>query len=102
MEKGETEKSPFDRFEHVGVVVKDMDKAIERLSALGLGPFEVATSPPITERTFRGRPTDAKVKVRFCRMGSLLLELIQHLEENACQKSSWGAKGKASSTCVLW
>ncbi|MFC1992208.1 VOC family protein [Chloroflexota bacterium] len=34
-----SEKSPFARFDHIGVVVKDIHKTVEHYESLGLGPF---------------------------------------------------------------
>ena len=39
-EKVEAETKFSNKFLHVGVIVKDMDKAIERLESLGIGPFK--------------------------------------------------------------
>ena len=62
MEKSKAAKSPFSKFLHVGVVVEDMDKAIEYLSSLGFGPFEPGHPPRMTEPSiFRGKPFNAKL-----------------------------------------
>ena len=34
------ERSPFSKIDHIGVIVRDMDKAIEYYQRLGIGPFE--------------------------------------------------------------
>ncbi len=73
----EGDKSVFGELQHVGVVVKDINKTIESLSALGIGPFETSHRVPITERTFRGRSTDIKNEIRFVKMGHVEVELVQ-------------------------
>jgi len=66
---------------HVGVVVRDMDKAIAHLESKGFGPFQsldgakYATIPFKGE--FRGRPEEWKVKVSNGQMGDALLELLE-------------------------
>ena len=40
MEKKKEGKSPFSQIGQVGVIVRNMDEAIEHYSSLGIGPFE--------------------------------------------------------------
>ena len=39
MAKSSPKKSSFTKLQHVGVVVKDIKKAINYLESLGIGPF---------------------------------------------------------------
>ena len=39
----------------VGVVVQDVEKVIERLGELGIGPFTGGALPPEREEWFRGK-----------------------------------------------
>jgi catechol 2,3-dioxygenase-like lactoylglutathione lyase family enzyme len=95
MEKNRAEESPFSKFTHVGVVVRDMDKAIEHLSSLGIGPFEpFRHSLPLTERIFRGKPTDATVKISIAKIGQVALELIQPVEGQSAHKEFLDRKGE--------
>jgi len=76
----------FSKAHHVGVVVRDMDKAIERYQSLGIGPFEPSKSFDVVEREFLSKPIDAKttrLKARFTDLGPIRLELIQPLEGNS-------------------
>ena len=41
MEKNETGNFPYTKLHHVGVVVKDLDKAMAYLESIGIGPFKV-------------------------------------------------------------
>jgi methylmalonyl-CoA/ethylmalonyl-CoA epimerase len=88
MGKKRAEKSTYSNLDHVGVVVKDMDKTIQYLSSLGIGPFEPPISDPaLAEKWFRGEPSDWKVKIRYAKMGPVKLELIQPVEgKNANQE----------------
>ena len=94
MGKSEAEKSPFSRFDHVAVVVKDMDKAIQHFSSLGIGPFERGNWPHIIEHVVRGKPCYARNKVRLAPMGSAGLELIQPLEGETIQREFLQTKGE--------
>lgn len=40
----------------VSVVVADINAAIEKSSALGIGPFDIRTLPPDREEYYRGKP----------------------------------------------
>ncbi len=41
-----TKESPFTKVIQIGIVIRDMDKTIERLTSLGIGPFQEMTLPP--------------------------------------------------------
>jgi len=75
------ESAVFARLFHVGIVVKDMDKAVKHLSSLGIGPFEsyhgsLGVVPPV-ERRLRGKVVDCELKVLAAQVGPIKLELIQ-------------------------
>ena len=75
-----TEKSPFSNVDQIGVIVRDMDKAIEYYQSLGIGPFELFKSRVYIERKVLGKPInvdDIKFKVKKARMGPVELELIE-------------------------
>ena len=69
----------------VGVVVKDVNKVVERLSSLGIGPFEPKMLPPDRNEWFRGKPMNAEFNIQAAKVGNIELELIQPLEG----KSIW-------------
>jgi catechol 2,3-dioxygenase-like lactoylglutathione lyase family enzyme len=52
-----TLKSPFTKFLHLGIVVRDLDATIKRLASFGItGPFVPESSFPIIESRFHGQP----------------------------------------------
>ncbi len=69
----------FSRLVHIGMVVKDMDQAIERFKALGIGPFKPRILPADARETYRGRPfaPAERVAIQTARIGDMELELIQ-------------------------
>jgi methylmalonyl-CoA/ethylmalonyl-CoA epimerase len=73
-------ESPFSKLIQVGVVVKDLDKVVERLTSLGIGPFTSMHIPDDAEQWFRGKPLDAKFKISGAKLGEVVLELIQPVE----------------------
>lgn len=83
MEQKIPENTPFEKenFHHVGVIVRDMEKTIEYLSSLGIGPFGMPDGPQVVEVLFngelRGKPAEWKVKISVARLGDAELELLQ-------------------------
>ena len=89
MEKIEAEKLPFSQVDHVGVIVKDMDRAVEYYQALGIGPFQSLNVIP-TDTKLGGKPinvNDIKLKIRMAQMGPIRFELIQPLEGGSIRRS---------------
>ena len=68
------------KIRQVGVVVRDVDQAIKRLSSLGIGPFEFRPPPPDREEWYRGQPHKVNVKISMAQLGDVQLELIQPLD----------------------
>jgi methylmalonyl-CoA/ethylmalonyl-CoA epimerase len=78
----------------VGVVVRDVKKAIEQLSSLGIGPFEPKTLPPDRKEWFRGEPMDAEFNIHAARVGDVELELIQPISGESPHKEFLETKGE--------
>jgi catechol 2,3-dioxygenase-like lactoylglutathione lyase family enzyme len=78
----------------VGVVVRNVDKAIERLSSLGIGPFESRLLPPDREEWYRGKPMKAEFKISMAKVGDVDLELIQPLSGDSPHKEFLETKGE--------
>lgn len=68
----------WDRAYQVGVVVRDLDRAVEFYERLGIGPFVEGPSAHAVERIVFGEPaSDAKVRGKIAQMGSIEFELLQ-------------------------
>ncbi len=78
----------------VGLVVKDVDQAVARLSSLGVGPFEVRDNHLGEQVTYRGKPSDADVRLGIARIGDVGLELIQHVRGETIYKDFLESKGE--------
>ncbi|MFC1947495.1 VOC family protein [Chloroflexota bacterium] len=78
----------------VGVVVKDVEKVVERLGELGIGPFDKMVLPPEREEYFREKRMYAEFDIRGTRMGNVQLELIQPLEGDSPHKEFLETKGE--------
>lgn len=74
----------FDRAIQVGVVVKNIEQTMKRLTDLfGIGPFRVVDCPaPGREdrQFYYGEPSRYRTRQAFADLGSIELELIQPLE----------------------
>jgi methylmalonyl-CoA/ethylmalonyl-CoA epimerase len=79
MKKTASRKTQFSHnLVHVAVVVRDMEKAVKRFEALGIGPFELAQAPPSTcSMCFRGKPLKSDQKEFKVNLGNIILELWQ-------------------------
>ncbi len=86
----------FTQLMHVGLVVKDMKKAIERFAALGIGPFRELVLPPDAIETYRGKPFFPAecVTIQTARIGNVELELIQPIAGESPHKEFLDAKGE--------
>jgi len=67
MKKSKAEKSPFSKFHHVTVVVKDIEQAAKYYSSIGIGPFK----PYPYESTF------SKMKIKIAPIGPIEFQLVQ-------------------------
>jgi methylmalonyl-CoA/ethylmalonyl-CoA epimerase len=96
MENGAAGKTTFSRMVHVGVVVRDMDKAIARLTALGIGSFQARILPPDARETYRGRPffPAERVAIQITRIGNIELELIQPISGESPHQEFLDQKGE--------
>jgi catechol 2,3-dioxygenase-like lactoylglutathione lyase family enzyme len=89
-------KSTFTRLAHIGMVVRDMNKTIERLTALGIGPFQPRILPADARETYRGKPFQPakRVTIQITRIGNMELELIQPIDGESPHREFLDKKGE--------
>ncbi len=89
---------PTRRLHHVGVVVKDLEKAIAQMEALGFGPFmfddEHRTFTIGFKGELHGRPAEWATKISNARMGDVELELLEPVEGDQALKETLDAQGE--------
>jgi len=69
------------KFDHMAIVVKDIEKAVAFYSkAFGLKFEEIAQHALPPDVITRGKPTPYTMKVTFAQMGPIRLELVQVVE----------------------
>jgi methylmalonyl-CoA/ethylmalonyl-CoA epimerase len=61
----------------VGVVVKDLDKAVEFLTSLGFGPFKIRSNTHPAARV-HGKKVSYEVRIGLAQLGPVQLELIEY------------------------
>ena len=77
----------------VGVVVKNLEKTIEYLTSLGLGPFRIRMSDH-PSGLVRGKKTYYKVRVAMSQQGPVQLQLIEYLEGETIFRDFLREKGE--------
>jgi hypothetical protein len=78
----------FRDFVQIGVVVRDLERAMAALSEIfGIGPFRTIDWPPPDRtdirRLYYGQPREFRARMAFTELGPVELELIQPLDEQS-------------------
>jgi methylmalonyl-CoA/ethylmalonyl-CoA epimerase len=89
-----TGESAFSKVVQIGIVVKDVDQTMERLTALGIGPFKTSKLPPEREEWFREKRMYADFKFASAYIGDMQIELIQPLSGDSPHKEFLETKGE--------
>jgi catechol 2,3-dioxygenase-like lactoylglutathione lyase family enzyme len=73
-----------------------MNKTIERLTALGIGPFKPRILPPDAQETYRGKPfiPSKRVSIQITQIGDMELELIQPIDGESPHQEFLEQKGE--------
>ena len=77
----------------IGIIVKDIQKSMDSLSKIGIGPFASLNAEPTVRWEERGKPTQVKLKMKFASVGDLEIELIEPIGE-CMQKDFLKNKGE--------
>lgn len=94
MNNKDVTKSPFSKLRHITIVVKDIERAEQFYSSIGIGPFETPPSHGSMERTLRGKPLHNKVLVREANIGPVILQLVQEIEGESLVTEFMRKKGE--------
>lgn len=71
---------PFSKLYQIGVVVRDLDRAIEYYESIGIGPFRRLSLEGLRNKTQYGNPYDFEMRVALTQLGTVELELIQPVD----------------------
>jgi methylmalonyl-CoA/ethylmalonyl-CoA epimerase len=93
----EAKRSPaaiMGKLSHIGIVVRDLDRAVDYYtSTFGLGPFRAQTYD-LQGFIFRGRPANARVRAALADSGPVFIELVQVLEGETVHTEFLREKGE--------
>ena len=77
----------WDKTYQIGLVVRDIDKAMEYYESLGIGPFHEGPSAYAIERRVHGKDMpENKVVCRLAQMGPIEFELMQPVAGQSLQQ----------------
>ncbi len=96
MEKKDS-KYTYTKLHHVGIVVKDIDKAMAYFESIGIGPFKVGDKRKITipfKGELHGKPAEWKTTISNADLGGPELELLEPTEGNQALKESLDTTGE--------
>lgn len=79
--------NPYAEMLHVGVVVKDLDRAVARWKALGFNDIRVSPPNEGVDRTYHGKPVDVPLKQAFIHGTRPMIELMEPVGDGP---SPWG------------
>jgi catechol 2,3-dioxygenase-like lactoylglutathione lyase family enzyme len=92
-----TGKFTYSKLHHVGLVVKDLDKAIAYFESIGIGPFKAGDGRKMTipfKGELHGKPAEWKTTISNADLGGVELELLEPTEGNQALKESLDATGE--------
>jgi len=87
------------KLHHIGVAIRDIDKAVEYYQSLGIATFDseiLFKSSNFVDFTVNGKTPDTivELRIRFVHIGSAQLELIQPVEGESPQKEFLNSGGE--------
>ncbi|MBN2099191.1 MAG: VOC family protein [Dehalococcoidia bacterium] len=94
MEEKKPARARLGKLSHVGIVVRDMDKALDYYTGvLGLGPFTTEVYD-LQSFVYRGKRASARVKAAISNSGPVFVELVQVLEGETVHTEFLREKGE--------
>ncbi len=87
----------YNKLHHVGIVVKDIDKAMEYFESIGIGPFQAGGQRKFTinfKGELNGKPAEWKSTISNADLGGVELELLEPTEGPQALKESLDATGE--------
>lgn len=96
MKKKRDAKSAFFKLAHIAIVVRDLDKAVERLTSMGIGPFHAPRKfPPLKKPLlYRGKPWTGENRLLVTKIGDVEIEVFQPINGDSPQMEFLKSKGE--------
>lgn len=79
--------NPYGKMLHVGVLVPDLEAAVERWRAMGFTDIQVSPPNKGVDRMYHGEPINVTLKQAFIRGTEPMIELMEPVEDTP---SPWG------------
>jgi methylmalonyl-CoA/ethylmalonyl-CoA epimerase len=95
MTTAESEETPFSQLHHIAIVVKNLDRAVEYFSSLGIGPFQ--DYPPMRDYVRVNVPDKEAfyaLTIKQTQIGPVALQLIQPGEGKTIYKDFLEREGE--------
>jgi len=95
VESDKNNKSPFSKFHHLSVVVRNMDAAVKFYEFIGIGPFK--NYPPLKEYVQLKVPDETgffNLKFKIAQVGDIQIQLCQPGEGKSPYKDFLEKKGE--------
>lgn len=87
--------SPWEQTYQIGIVVRDLDEAVEHFERAGIGPFSDGPSASTTHREVFGTPAPtARVRGKVAQMGPVEFELLEPVSGPSVQGEALAARGE--------
>lgn len=85
----------FGEIRQMGYVVKDIEAALKHwIEVLEVGPWFYVDRLPVSDFTYRGRPSDPHVSIAIANSGRMQVELIQQRNDAASMYRDFIAAGR--------
>ncbi len=81
VEAAEPASSAYAEMLHVGILVPDLDKAVEKWRTMGFTDIEVLEANKGVDRMYHGEPLDCTLRQAFIRGTKPMIELLQPVED---------------------
>ena len=87
----------FARPNHMGIIVRDLEKTVSYYQSLGMGPFVQEQPVTLSRRLYYGKPVvsgSGKIKALIGNMGAVRVQLIQPVEGKSMFQEFLDTKGE--------
>ncbi len=87
--------SPWEGTYQIGIVVRDLDEAVDHYERMGIGPFSDGPSANAVHREVFGSTTSStRVRGKVAQMGPLEFELLETVRGPSVQQEALSARGE--------
>lgn len=90
-----TRSSPWEGTYQIGIVVRDLDEAVEHYERMGIGPFSDGPSASTVHREVFGSPAPStRVRGKVAQMGPIEFELLSPVSGPSVQGEALDVRGE--------